>query len=118
MRVRELVSLGLSRGQLMHDEVRGYEGGDTRSDEVTLAWFKNSLFAGEMGKLEFALVLRPKKIINRTFHSGAPEEGAVYSAEQKEQIRKLGKDPELLEKTRGSRNYTDWKARKGSQKAS
>jgi len=31
--------------------------------------------------VEFALVLRPKKIINRTFHSGAPEEGAVYSAE-------------------------------------
>jgi hypothetical protein len=114
MRVRELVALGQSRGQFRRDEVQGYEGGDSRSDEITLAWFKNSIFEGDMKLLEFALKTRDKKVLGRAFHSGTPEQegGEAYTAQEQDQIRAFGKDPAILAATREAKNFTDWKRAK------
>lgn len=117
-KIRELVSLGLDRGQFIRDKVKGYEGGDDRSDALTLAWFKNSIFEGDMEKLKFALKTFPKTQMRREFVSGRPagEDGGAegYTAEQQEQIRAQGRDPELLAKVRGAANLTDFKRRKAA----
>ena len=119
MRVRELVGLGLSRGQFNQVIVKGYEGGDKRSDEITLAWFKNSVFAGSEEKLEFALSTFPRTALNKKFASGGPdqtEEGEGYSLEDQKTIRAAGKDPAYLQKVRGARNFQDYKRLKAEAK--
>ena len=119
MRVRELVGLGLSRGQFNQVIVKGYEGGDKRSDEITLAWFNNSVFGGSEEKLEFALSTFPRTALNKQFASGAPgqgEEDAAYSLEEQKTIRAAGKDPAMLQKVRGARNFQDYKRLKAEAK--
>jgi protein required for attachment to host cells len=115
-KIRELVSLGVDRGQFSRDKVKGFEGGDDRSDALTLAWFKNSLFEGDMGKLTFALKTFPKTEMRRAFSTGSPlEDGASgYTPEQQEQIRARGQNPELLAKVRGAATYTEFKRRKAA----
>jgi len=115
-KIRELVSLGVDRGQFVREKVKGYDGGDDRSDALTLAWFKNSIFEGDMEKLKFALKTFPKTEMRRTFASGAPEgDGAEgYAPDKQEQIRASGHDPELLAKVRGASNLTDYKRRKAA----
>lgn len=111
LRIRELVALGIGRGQFRKDQVAGHEGGDARSDEVTLAWFKNSIFGGDLQKLDFALKTFPRLEMNRRYVSGAPgeQEHDGYSSEEQERIKKLGKDPLILSKTRGAKNFSDYK---------
>lgn len=114
MRVRELVALGQSRGQFRRDEVQGFEGGDSRSDEITLAWFKNSIFEGDMKLLEFALKTREKKVLMRAFNSGTPEhdEPAGYTAEEESILKAAKLDPKVLAATRGAKNFTEYQQRK------
>jgi hypothetical protein len=87
---------------------------DHDSDEVVLAGFTNSQFKGSLDLLQYHRDSVPKNPTGRGFISGVPnEDGAPgYTPEQKEQIRALGKDPELLAKTRGSKNFTEYKRRK------
>ncbi len=108
------------------------------SDELILTGFRNRLLGGqdtsgaapEPGIMARA---RERGLPVRTFNeykaakralglapagkdtpaSEPADQGAGhYTAEQKEQIRRLGKDPELLEKTRGAKNFTEYKQRK------
>ena len=117
MRVRELVALGLSRGQFNQAIVKGYEGGDKRSDEITLAWFKNSVFGGAEEKLEFALSTFPRTTLNKQFASGASAgEDGGYTLEEQKAIRAAGKDPALLQKTRGATSYMEYKRLKAEAK--
>lgn len=113
-KIRELVALGIDRGQFKRDLVKGYEGGDDRSDALTLSWFKTSLFEGEMGKLTFALKTFPKTAMRRSFVSGDPgdEEATALQAEEAKAVEAAGKDPKIFAATRGAKNFTDYKRRK------
>jgi len=116
-KIRELVALGASpeRGQFRREDVVGFEGGDDRSDALTLSWFKNSIFDGDMEKLKFALKrFKKNPLPRRSFVSGDPGDGEAseYTAEEKKAIVEAGKDPVLLAQTRKARNLTEYKAAK------
>lgn len=116
-KIRELVALGVDRGQFKRDDVKGYEGGDDRSDALTLLWFKNSIFEGEMDTLKFALKRFPKTEMRRNFVSGEPtgtDGEARYSPEQVKAIEAAGHDPKIVAATKGAANLTDYKRRKAA----
>jgi len=110
-KIRELIALGCDRGQFKRDLVKGYDGGDDRSDALTLSWFKNSIFEGDMGKLTFALKTFPKTAMRRSFVSGDPDDGEAtnMTAEQTAVAIAAGKDPKILAVTRKARNFTEYK---------
>ena len=113
-KIRELIGLGCDRGQFKRDLVKGYDGGDDRSDALTLSWFKNSIFEGEMGKLTFALKTFPKTAMRRSFVSGDPGDGEAseMTAEDKQAVEAAGKDPVVFAATRKARNFTEYKSLK------
>jgi hypothetical protein len=100
-------------GQIEMEALRGWYDHD--SDEVVLAGFKNSQFKGDLNLLQYHRD-SVKKNPSRGFISGLPanEVGGTLTAEDKEQIRALGHDPELLDKTRGARNLTEYKRLKAA----
>jgi hypothetical protein len=86
---------------------------DHDSDAVVLAGFKASQFKGSMDLLQYHRDSVPKRPGDRRFMSGEPgDEPTTYTAEQQQQIRAQGKDPELLAKVRGAKNFTEYKRRK------
>lgn len=116
-KVRELIQLGLDRGQFKRDMVLGYDGGEDRSDALTLKWFTNSdIFKGNMDLLRFALKTFPKTEMRRSFVSGEPTgtDGAGYTEEQQKILRDSKKDPEIVAAVRGASNLTDYKRRKAA----
>jgi hypothetical protein len=116
MRIQKLVAKGVANGQFTQDRVKGYDGGDDMSDEVTLAWFKGSEFKGNMDRLEYALQALPKKTMGRTFHSGMPTDdgGEIFTAAEKAIAVAAGKDPEILAGIASgkARTFTEWQALK------
>jgi hypothetical protein len=118
MRVRELVKRGVDAGQFTHEEVTGY---DNTSDSVTLAWFKNSIFENDVNILKQNLKTRPKKTMRREFSSGTgfkdTDDEQGYSAEDKENIREQGKDPEkLVHAKKGAMSLTQFKRHRAAMK--
>lgn len=113
MKIRELVSVGLNEtGQFRRDQVIGYEGGSERSDEATIAWFRTSVFGGDMKMLKFALKTWPKVSLRKNYHGGGiPQEAASgeFTSEEKESFEKAGKDVAVMEATKGARNFTEYK---------
>jgi len=98
-KVRRLVKTGADRGQfdraLVGDPASGY---DHPSDEMVLSWFKASTFKDSMERLDIMLETMPKKTLNRTFGSGPAldHEEVAFTDEVKDQIRRLGHDPEKV----------------------
>lgn len=114
-KVRFITARMAADNQIEMSALRGWYDHD--SDEVVLAGFKNSQFKGKLDLLMYHRDSVPKKP-GRAFVSGGTENNvSTFTAEEKEQIRKLRKDPELLEKTRGAKNYGEWKERKAAAEA-
>lgn len=109
--VRRLVGALVADGQINMEAVRGWYDHD--SNEVVLAGFKASQFKGDLKLVEYHRISVPKRP-RRQYASGAPVEtgGAELTAEERKSAEAFGKDPALLEKTRGASNFTDWQKRR------
>jgi hypothetical protein len=97
-KIRRLVKDGVAEGQfnvaMVGDPKTGY---DHPSDEMVLAWFKGSKFNDSFDNLEFALSTFEKKRLNRTINGagdGLPADEVTMTEQDKEFIRRLGKDPD------------------------
>lgn len=107
--VRALVEYGLNKGTLLAAECEGYAGTSPRDLSATERWFKASKFydatAPDPEGRAFAVLEHiatktvPRVNIGARFQSGAPKgspETLTLSQEQKDGIRKLGLNPEMV----------------------
>jgi hypothetical protein len=99
-KIRRLVGKGVSEGRFTLAHVgEPSKGWENDSNEAVLAWFKTSIFADSVDRLEFALATFDAKRHGQKHRSGKPPEGdgpITLTAEDRERIRKLGQDPDVV----------------------
>lgn len=93
--VRELCFKMLKQGTIKPSRVEGYAKG---GDDGTLAWFKASIFKGDLATLKWAAEHNePIYKLGQTFKAGLPSDNEVaLTADDRALIRKLGMDPDKV----------------------
>lgn len=112
-KVRRITGNMIRDRQINSEFLRGWYDHD--SDEVVLAGFKNSQFAGKVDLLEYHRASVPKDP-SRVYASGAPG-GATdgeLTAEERKVLQDANIDPEHFSRVRGAANFTEHKRRKAA----